>query len=61
MRAVNPAYIPRTHRVEAAIQAAFKDAFHPFNDLMEVLSRPFVHQRDFAMYADPPQRFQRHA
>jgi protein adenylyltransferase len=59
MKAVNPAYVPRNHRVEAAIQAALKDDFRPFKELVEVLSRPFVDQPDFAEYADPPQPHQR--
>ena len=59
MKAMNPAYVPRNHRVEAAIQAALKDDFRPFKELVEVLSRPFVDQPDFAEYADPPQPHQR--
>ena len=59
IKAVNPAYIPRNHRIEAAIQAALKDDLRPFNELVEVLSRPFVDQPDFAEYADPPQPHER--
>ena len=41
MRAVNPAFIPRNHRVEQALDAAIDDGdFSPFADLMTVLSRP---------------------
>ena len=46
MRAVNPAYIPRNHLVEAALNAAIeRDDFAPFEQLLEVLSRPFDERR----------------
>jgi serine/tyrosine/threonine adenylyltransferase len=55
MQAVNPAYIPRNHRVEAAIQAAtHEDDFAPFHELVTVLSNPFEDQPEFAPYAEPP-------
>jgi serine/tyrosine/threonine adenylyltransferase len=55
MLAVNPAYIPRNHRVEAVIRAAVdNDDFAPFHELVAVLSRPFDDQPAFARYADPP-------
>ena len=41
MRAVNPAVIPRNHRIEAIIQAAIRrDDFGPFDELVKVLARP---------------------
>jgi uncharacterized protein YdiU (UPF0061 family) len=56
MRAVNPAFIPRNHRVEAVIRAAEdRDDFGPFEDLLAVLSNPFEDQPAFAPYAEPPQ------
>jgi len=55
MLAVNPAYIPRNHRVEAVIRAAIdEDDFAPFHELVEVLSKPFEDQPAFARYAEPP-------
>jgi uncharacterized protein YdiU (UPF0061 family) len=55
MRAVNPAYIPRNHRVEAVIRAATDaDDFAPFHELVSVLSNPYEDQPEFAPYADPP-------
>ncbi len=55
MRAVNPKYIPRNHRVEAAIFAATNDDdFGPFQTLLSVLSRPFDEQPDNEEYAKPP-------
>jgi len=55
MRAVNPAYIPRNHRVEAMIRAAVdRDDFGPFEDLLAVLSKPFEDEPAAAKYAEPP-------
>jgi uncharacterized protein YdiU (UPF0061 family) len=60
MRAVNPAFIPRNHRVEAVIQAAMvKDDYAPFEEILAVLSKPFEDQPQFASYAEPPQPDQR--
>jgi uncharacterized protein YdiU (UPF0061 family) len=60
MRAVNPAYIPRNHRVEAMIRAAVdNDDFAPFEELIAVLSHPFEDQPEFARYAAPPQEHER--
>ena len=55
MRAVNPAFIPRNHRVEAVIRAAVdQDDFAPFEELLTVLARPFDDQPAFARYTEPP-------
>jgi uncharacterized protein YdiU (UPF0061 family) len=55
MHAVNPAFIPRNHRVEAVIQAAMRDNdYAPFEELVKVLAKPFEDQPDYAAYADPP-------
>lgn len=56
MRAVNPAYIPRNHMVEQAIGAAVElRDLKPFEELLEVLERPFEEQPGRARYAAPPQ------
>ncbi len=55
MRAVNPAFIPRNHRVQAVIAAAETNAdFAPLDELLAVLGRPFDDQPEHAHYADPP-------
>ena len=55
MRGVNPAVIPRNHLVEEAINAALETGnFAPFEDLLSVLSSPFVDQPEFAQCAEPP-------
>ena len=60
MRAVNPAFIPRNHRIEAVIQAAVHhDDYAPFEELLTVLAKPFEDQADFASYAEPPKPEQR--
>jgi serine/tyrosine/threonine adenylyltransferase len=60
MRAVNPAFIPRNHRIEAVIEAAVnRDDYAPFEALLSVLSKPFEDQPQFADYAEPPQPEQR--
>src|SRR5467141_2497844 len=60
MRAVNPAFIPRNHRVEAVIDAAVnRDDFALFEELLTVLSKPFEDQPALSGYADPPQPHQR--
>ncbi len=59
MQAVNPAFIPRNHRVEAVIQAAMAGDYAPFEELASVLAKPFEDQPERAEYADPPLLHQR--
>ncbi|HKU04429.1 MAG TPA: YdiU family protein [Bradyrhizobium sp.] len=60
MHSVNPAFIPRNHRVEAVIQAAMNhDDYAPFEEILTVLSKPFEDQPAFAAYAEPPEPDQR--
>ena len=60
MRTVNPAFIPRNHRVEQALGAAIEYGdFSPFAELLTVLSRPYEDQAAFADYANPPQTDER--
>ncbi|MDP4026296.1 YdiU family protein [Methylobacterium sp. NEAU 140] len=55
MRAVNPAFIPRNHRVEEMIAAAVeRDDLAPLDGLMAVLSRPYDDQPENARYAEAP-------
>jgi uncharacterized protein YdiU (UPF0061 family) len=56
MRAVNPAYIPRNHQIEAMISAAVEqDDFTRMDELLTVLSRPYEDQPEFVRYAQPPE------
>jgi uncharacterized protein YdiU (UPF0061 family) len=60
MRSVNPAFIPRNHRVEAVIEAAVsRNDFAPFEELLAVLAKPFEDQPVFSDYAKPPEPHQR--
>ncbi|AKU93859.1 hypothetical protein AKJ09_00523 [Labilithrix luteola] len=55
MRQVNPAFIPRNHRVEEMIRAAVeRDDFAPFETLVRVLARPFDDQPEFESLREPP-------
>jgi uncharacterized protein YdiU (UPF0061 family) len=60
MRATNPAFIPRNHRIEAVIQAAVaRDDFAPFEELLAVLSKPYEEQPALVAYGEPPEPHQR--
>jgi len=54
MKTVNPVFIPRNHRVEAALEAANQGDFAPFEKLHEVLSNPFKEQPESAVFENPP-------
>lgn len=53
MRRNNPAVIPRNHRVEAALEAAFNGNLDVTHQLLAVLSKPYAHTPEQAPYADP--------
>ena len=55
MQSVNPAFIPRNHRVEEAINAAVDGGdFGPFEKLVDVLASPYQDQPANERYAAPP-------
>jgi uncharacterized protein YdiU (UPF0061 family) len=55
MRAVNPAFIPRNHRVEEVIRAAEDHGdFAPFEKLLAILSQPYRDQPEAHEYQRPP-------
>lgn len=60
MRRVNPAYIPRNHRVQQAITAAVTEAdFGPFEHLLGLVTHPFQEhpgQESFMLPARPEER-----
>lgn len=54
MRRVNPAYIPRNHRVEAALEAAVnREDFRPFEELLDVVSKPYEDRPGLELYTTP--------
>jgi serine/tyrosine/threonine adenylyltransferase len=60
MAGVNPAFIPRNHRVEAVIAAAVaNDDYTLFEKLLAVLAKPYQDQPEFADYANPPEPHER--
>ena len=55
MLAANPAFIPRNHLVQEAIEAAEQhDDFQPFEALLAVLATPYADQPAHARYMLPP-------
>jgi uncharacterized protein YdiU (UPF0061 family) len=53
MRRANPAFISRNHRVEEPLSAAVeRDDYAPFGMLLNILSRPFDDQPEFAAFAE---------
>jgi uncharacterized protein YdiU (UPF0061 family) len=54
MRRESPAFIPRNHMVEAALDAAMeRQDFQPFEQLLDVLSRPYEDRPGLERYATP--------
>ncbi|MBL9206001.1 MAG: YdiU family protein [Opitutaceae bacterium] len=49
-RAANPAFVPRNHLVEAALEAAEQGDLVPLERLVQVLQSPFDHDRDAPEY-----------
>lgn len=54
MRRANPVLIPRNHRVEQAIEAAYDGDLEPFMRLLEALRQPFAERDAFADLQQPP-------
>lgn len=59
LRAANPAFIPRNHRVQAALDAAEAGDYGPLRVLNEVLAHPFEDQPRREEYTRPPQPSER--
>ena len=59
MRTVNAAFIPRNHRVQAALDAAESGDYTLFHKLLAILQHPYDDQPDAAAYALPPQPSER--
>jgi len=54
MRKVNPAYIPRNHLVEEALEAATRrQDYRPFEVLLAAISRPWEERPGLERYATP--------
>jgi len=59
MRTANPAFIPRNHRVEAALKAAERGDYSLFHRILTVLSHPYDEQPAMAELAQPPEPSER--
>ncbi len=56
----NPAFIPRNHRVEAALAAASDSGdLAPFNTLLALVQQPFAEHPGFEAYRLPPEDHER--
>jgi serine/tyrosine/threonine adenylyltransferase len=59
MRQVNPAFIPRNHRVQAALDAADGGDYSLFRKFLAILQRPYDDQKAVDEYSQPPQPSER--
>jgi len=60
MKQVNPAFIPRNHRVQQAIDEAInKTDFILMNQLLEILKNPYADQPEYGEYMNPPKEDER--
>ncbi len=60
LQGINPAVVPRTHRIEQAIQAAAeRQDFSDFHRLNRILSSPFMVSDDDAHWMGPPEPSER--
>jgi serine/tyrosine/threonine adenylyltransferase len=59
MREANPAFIPRNHRVQAALDAADGGDYTLFRKLLGILQRPCDDQPEVSEYSRPPQPSER--
>ena len=55
MRSVNPAVIPRNHKVEEALQAGEEGNFKPFHDLLNAVEKPYVDGDHLLPFQAPPE------
>jgi uncharacterized protein YdiU (UPF0061 family) len=55
MQQSNPILIPRNHRVEQAIQAAYRNDYAPFLALIDALAKPYEDRAEFSAYEQAPE------
>ena len=53
-KSVNPAVIPRNHKVEEALQAGEEGDLEPFRNLLKALEKPYEEGEHLAPYQVPP-------
>lgn len=54
MRSLNPAVIPRNHKVEEALQAGEKGDFDPLHALLHAIDKPYQDDEHLLPYQSPP-------
>ncbi|MFA7415994.1 MAG: YdiU family protein [Rhizobium sp.] len=59
MEAVNPAIIPRNHRIEEVIQAGLSGDFSPFDQMLGAVRKPFADDPALEAYREPPRPAER--
>ena len=53
MKSVNPLVIPRNHKVEEALEAAYNNDLVPFNRLLTILKKPYDMHYNISTYQIP--------
>jgi uncharacterized protein YdiU (UPF0061 family) len=53
MRSVNPMVIPRNHKVEEALESANNGDIKPTKNLIKVLEKPYLNQKNISEYQRP--------
>jgi uncharacterized protein YdiU (UPF0061 family) len=54
MRSLNPAVIPRNHKVEEALQVGEKGDFEPLHALLHAIDKPYQDDEHLLPYQSPP-------
>ena len=54
MRSVNPAVIPRNHKVEEVLTACEQGEFKPLHNLLEAVENPYQNRESLAPFQVPP-------
>ncbi|QBG47026.1 YdiU family protein [Verrucomicrobia bacterium S94] len=54
MQKANPVLIPRNHRIEQAIQAAYAGNYAPFHRLVDALAKPYELRSEYSEYEKAP-------
>ena len=54
MRSVNPAVIPRNHKVEEVLTSSEQGDFKPLHNLLEAIENPYENRENLVPYQEPP-------
>ena len=54
---INPAYIPRNHQIQDAIDLAYENDFSKILEMIEVIKQPFTERSIYDVYASAPKTF----